>query len=134
MVDDNYEPNLIRVRVMNFKKICMTGAACLAIGILPMPSVASASSNNSDNSDEQSTYAYKHMYLKTNPSYFFPSSMYVKSPSYCSKYVYLAYEWGATKRALYPIPGPSAVVLPHGLENWFKGDFTPSYVYKVTSY
>ncbi|GHN45445.1 hypothetical protein ME804_06780 [Lactobacillus delbrueckii] len=84
--------------------------------------------------DDASTYAYKHMYLKTNPSYFFPSSMYVKSPSYCSKYVYLAYEWGATKRALYPIPGPSAVVLPHGLENWFKGDFTPSYVYKVTSY
>lgn len=56
MVDDNYEPNLIGVRVMNFKKICMTGAACLAIGILPMPSVASASSNNSDNSDEQSEF------------------------------------------------------------------------------
>ena len=35
MVDDNYEPNLIGVRVMNFKKICMTGAACLAVGILP---------------------------------------------------------------------------------------------------
>ncbi|WLS85033.1 hypothetical protein [Lactobacillus apis] len=40
------------------------------------------------------TYAYRHMYLKDNPSYMITSNLYHKSPSYCSKYVYLAYWWG----------------------------------------
>ncbi len=41
---------------MNFKKICMAGVACLAVGVLITPSVVSASSNNTDNSDEQSEF------------------------------------------------------------------------------
>lgn len=90
--------------------------------------------NHPKYADDAASYAYHHMYIHDNPWYLFPSSMYQKSPSYCSKYVYIAYQRGATSKALYPIPGPSAVILPHGMWHWFKDSFTPSYVYKVTSY
>lgn len=45
--------------------------------------------------DAASTYAYKYMYKKDNPTYFISTNLYHKSPSYCSKYVYLSYWWGS---------------------------------------
>ena len=81
------------------------------------------------------TYAYRHMYLKDNPSYMITSNLYHKSPSYCSKYVYLAYWWGATKSALKKYKnGGQYIVTPHGLTDTFVGSFKPTRIHKISTY
>ena len=81
------------------------------------------------------TYAYRHMYLKDNPSYMITSNLYHKSPSYCSKYVYLAYWWGATKSALKKYKnGGQYIVTPHGLTDNFVGSFKPIRIHKISTY
>lgn len=80
------------------------------------------------------SYAYNHMYKVTNPSYFISTNLYHKSPSYCSKYVYLAYYWGATKNALTYYSSNLHIVTPHGLVGNFKGSFHPAYIHKITKY
>lgn len=84
--------------------------------------------------DKASTYAYKYMYRKDNPKYFISTNLYHKSPSYCSKYVYLAYWWGATKSALISYKANTHIVTPHGLVGNFKGSFAPANIHKITSY
>ncbi|BDR60919.1 hypothetical protein [Lactobacillus xylocopicola] len=82
--------------------------------------------------NKAATYAYNYKYRKTNPSYMI--NLYHKSPSYCSKYVYLAYWWGATKSALTNYRGIPHIVTPHGLIENFVGSFVPKYICKVTRY
>jgi len=84
--------------------------------------------------DSASTYAYKNMYLKDNPSYFISTNLYHKSPTYCSKYVYLSYWWGATKSALIYYKANTHIVTPHGLVGNFQGSFKPTNIHKITSY
>lgn len=83
--------------------------------------------------DAASTYAYRYMYKKDNPNYQLVRHLLVKSPSYCSKYVYLSYYRGATKAAVhyYNIE----MILPHTLPSYFQsGSWKPSYIHKITSY
>lgn len=70
--------------------------------------------------DAASTYAYKYMYKKDNPTYFISTDLYHQSPSYCSRYVYLSYWWGATKSALIFYKTNTHIVTPHGLAGNFK--------------
>lgn len=80
-------------------------------------------------------YAWNHMYKKTRPNkYFISTNLYHKSPSYCSKYVYLAYYWGATKKAVKYYPSNLHIVSPHGLVGNFVGSFKPNWIHKITSY
>lgn len=83
-----------------------------------------------------SSYAYRKMYKKYNPTYNILKGMknlYKKSPSYCSKYVYLAYRWGAKKSSVRKW-GKHHLVTPHGLVGNFKGSFKPKYIHKITKY
>ncbi|WP_409022212.1 hypothetical protein ACE83Q_00605 [Dellaglioa sp. P0083] len=82
--------------------------------------------------NDAAQYAWDHMYKKTNPTYQITTNLYHKSPSYCSKYVYLAYQWGATKKAL--TQWGIHIVTPHGLPGNFVGSFKPNYIHKITSY
>ena len=84
--------------------------------------------------DSASTYAYNHMFKKTNPKYGINTHVWQKSPSYCSKYVYLAYAWGATKKAI--IYYDNNIIPPHTLTYYFNPNsgWKPSYIHKITSY
>ncbi|CCK86166.1 Putative uncharacterized protein [Lactobacillus equicursoris DSM 19284 = JCM 14600 = CIP 110162] len=84
-------------------------------------------------SDRASTYAYRHMYKEDNPTYHITSTIFQKSPSYCSKYVVLAYYWGATKKS-WGDGARHGIIPPHQLPSYFSDSFVPSYKYKVTSY
>ncbi|GHN24801.1 hypothetical protein ME787_14120 [Lactobacillus delbrueckii] len=84
-------------------------------------------------SDRASTYAYRYMYKKDNPYYKITSNIFEKSPSYCSKYVVLAYYWGATKKS-WGGGHRVGIIPPHQLPSYFSDSFVPSYKYKVTSY
>lgn len=90
--------------------------------------------NHPHYADDASTYAYKYMYKKSNPDYFISTRLYHKSPSYCSKYVYLSYYWGAKKSSVKYYKSHVHVVTPHGLVGNFKGSFKPSYIHKITKY
>lgn len=86
--------------------------------------------------DDASTYAYKYMYKKDNPSYSIVGGMkdlYKKSPTYCSKYVYLAYYRGATKKSVKKF-NKHHLVTPHGLPLDFAGTFKPSLIHVITKY
>ncbi|GGE33291.1 hypothetical protein GCM10011391_09930 [Pullulanibacillus camelliae] len=80
------------------------------------------------------SYAYHHMYKGARPSYFISTHLYHKDPSYCSKYVYLSYYWGAKKSSVKKWPEYTHIVTPHGLVGNFKGTFKPNKIHKVTSY
>lgn len=80
--------------------------------------------------DVASTYAYKKMYKKDNPYYALTLRVWHKSPTYCSKYVYLAYAWGATKKSIVPVY--ATLMAPHSLPNDFK--WHASCIHKITSY
>ncbi|MCI1882247.1 MAG: hypothetical protein LKI94_08665 [Sporolactobacillus sp.] len=84
-------------------------------------------------SNDAASYAYHKMYKKSNPWYSITTRLYHKSPSYCSKYVYLSYWWGATHSALIYYK-KAHIVTPHGLVGNFKGTFKPSYIHKITKY
>lgn len=82
------------------------------------------------------TYAYKNMYKKHNPKYTLTPVLYSKSPSYCSKYVYLAYYWGAghTNIGIKSYPLGIHYVTPHGLIGNFLSSYPstmPKYKYKI---
>lgn len=85
-------------------------------------------------SSDAASYAYHKMYKKSNPSYNLNPYLYDKSPSYCSKYVYLSYWWGATHSALKYYSSGIHYVTPHGLVGNYKGTFKPSYIHKITKY
>ena len=114
-----------------FFKRCTGGSNyVLAYRIKNHPKYAAASSS----------YAYHHMYKGTNPFYSITTNLFDKSKSYCSKYVLMAYYYGATKNAVktsYHSSNavPNTIVLPHDLaSHWFKSDFVPTKVAKVSSY
>lgn len=90
--------------------------------------------NHPNYSKKAASYAWNHMYHQTEPSYQITTNLYHKSPSYCSKYVYLAYDWGATSSAVLQYPSYLHIVTPHGLIGNFYGSFKPSYIHKITSY
>lgn len=83
--------------------------------------------------DVASTYAYRHMYKQDNPYYQLPSALYDKSHSYCSKYVYLAYRYGAkassvkTHLSTYQVP-------PYELTWEFSSSFTPAHIHTITQW
>lgn len=85
--------------------------------------------------DKASTYAYRFMYKNDNPTYSIANGMnpYVKSPSYCSKYVYYAYWKGATKSSVKQ-RGNYYLFWPHFLQKQFSKSFHPYYMYKITKY
>lgn len=90
--------------------------------------------NHPNYADDASTYAYTHMFISDNPSYLITTNLYHKSPSYCSKYVYLAYYWGATKNSVYYHKYNTYIVTPHSLVPEFRANFAPSAIHKVTKY
>lgn len=57
--------------------------------------------------------------------------LYKKSPTYCSKYVYLAYYRGATKKSVKKF-NKNHLVTPHGLPLDFAGTFKPSLIHVIT--
>ncbi|MBC1923029.1 hypothetical protein HCJ80_12905 [Listeria grayi] len=84
--------------------------------------------------DDASTYAYKHMYKKDRiQKYYISPRLYHKDPSYCSKFVYLSYYWGATKSSVKYLT-EIHIVTPHALIGDFKGTFKPSKIHKITKY
>lgn len=78
------------------------------------------------------SYAYRKMYKKHNPRYAITTNLYHKSPSYCSKYVYLAYYWGATRKSLKYYKYNFHIVRPYGLIGNFKGHYKPKHIYTIT--
>lgn len=82
--------------------------------------------------DDASTFAYHNMYLKNNPSYAWTANPYCISPSYCSKYVYLAWYYGATRSSVKNYSG-SHMFLPHSFIGNWSGSFKASYIHKITS-
>jgi hypothetical protein len=58
------------------------------------------------------------------------TNLYHKNPSYCSKYVYLAYWWGTSHKGM---KGGLMWVFPFSMTNVFSGTYKPSYIYKLTT-
>lgn len=101
-------------------------------------------------------YAWDYMYKKDNPSYNLYSNLYTKSPSYCSKYVWLAYYWGGTTKVdstysdplsygyffLMPKHSESPydennntdIIRPHNIINYFSKNYKPTALHKIVSY
>ncbi|MBU5275160.1 hypothetical protein KQI03_11050 [Levilactobacillus brevis] len=81
-------------------------------------------------------YAYYKMLKHHNPEYsiFKGEQLYKKSPSYCSKYVYLAYDWGGTRKAMKQWWGGVHIVSPYGLVGNFKGSYKPTAIHRVIAY
>lgn len=100
------------------------------VSVYRMPATSSTIAKKS------ASYAYKNMYQKHNPSYRITSNLYHKSPSYCSKYIYLAYYWGNKNHSfMHSYPTNFHVVTPHGLIGNFYSSYpstTPEYLYKIT--
>ncbi|MCI1923191.1 MAG: hypothetical protein LKJ64_03865 [Lentilactobacillus buchneri] len=67
---------------------------------------------------EAVSYAYHHMYKKHNPTYKITGNLYKKSPSYCSKYVYLAYWRGTHHKAVKQKLG-FWFISPHKMQTYF---------------
>lgn len=78
-------------------------------------------------------YAYKYMYKKHNPSYKLTFNLYRKSPSYCSKYVYLSYYRGGTHKSVKKFL-PEHLVAPHTYIRDWKGSYKPKDMYTITAY
>lgn len=76
-------------------------------------------------------YAYSHMYKHHNPRYVISTNLYHKNPSYCSKYVYLAYYWGATKKCLRHYKNGVHVVTPYGLVGNFTKHYRPYFIEEI---
>ncbi|TPR16297.1 hypothetical protein DY083_05935 [Apilactobacillus timberlakei] len=86
--------------------------------------------------DDASTYAW-HMYKDVDPSYLITTNLLHKDPSYCSKFVFLSYYWGATKDcfAYNPLISVSAyIVHPFVLPTLFSGSFTPDNIHRIVKY
>lgn len=64
------------------------------------------------------------------PESFILTSKNDKNPSYCSKYVYLAYWWGTSHKGM---KGGLMWVFPFSMTNVFSGTYKPSYIYKLTT-
>lgn len=82
--------------------------------------------------NKAATYAYRHMYLKDNPSYMITSNLYHKSPSYCSK-ICLSCLLVGGKLKKYK-NGGQHIVTPHGLTDNFVGSFKPIRIHKISTY
>ncbi|WP_289451322.1 hypothetical protein [Lentilactobacillus kefiri] len=67
---------------------------------------------------EAVSYAYHHMYKKHNPKYKITWNLYKENPSYCSKYVYLAYWRGTHHKAVKQRPG-FWFISPHKMQTYF---------------
>lgn len=76
-----------------------------------------------------SSYAWNKMYKNGKLRYSVLGSLYKKNPSYCSKYVYLAYWYGDHHKGM---KGNLKWVFPYTISNVWKGNYRPSYIYKVT--
>ncbi|ORN12511.1 hypothetical protein FAM23167_02672 [Lentilactobacillus parabuchneri] len=63
-------------------------------------------------------------------NYLTTTNLYHKNPSYCSKYVYLAYWWGTSYKGM---KGGLMWVFPFSMTNVFSGTYKPSYIYKLTT-
>jgi uncharacterized protein YycO len=80
------------------------------------------------------SYAYNNMYKYTYIWYMITTNLYHKSPSYCSKYVYLAYYWGDFRKGIRNWHDSPHIVTPYGLIGNFQGSYKPSKIHKITSY
>lgn len=78
-------------------------------------------------------YSYRKMYKTHNPKYGITTHVFHKSPSYCSKYVYLAYWWGVSHKTVKDV-GNFHILHPHSFLGDFKGSFSPKYLYKIYKY
>lgn len=74
-------------------------------------------------------YAWDKMYSKGRLDYSIFAPMYQINPSYCSKYVYLAYWYGNKHKGL---KGNLAWVMPHTIQNCFIGGYKPKQIYNIT--
>jgi hypothetical protein len=90
--------------------------------------------------NDAGAYAFHRFYSKKGAHkktvhlwYFVPSHLYSINPNYCSKLVYQAYWWGATKKALNRFDN-GHVVTPYGLVGDFLGSYKPAKIHKITSY
>ncbi|MCI1231343.1 MAG: hypothetical protein LKG10_04400 [Lactobacillus delbrueckii] len=83
--------------------------------------------------EDAAGYAYHDMYINNNPKYLLSPNLYDRTTSYCSKYVYCAWYYGATKDSVKHY-NTGHYVLPHSFIGNWKGSFVASYVYKVTEY
>ncbi|GCD87211.1 hypothetical protein KB1253_23690 [Lactiplantibacillus plantarum] len=81
-------------------------------------------------SSDAAKYAYNHMYISNKINYLTTTNLYHKNPSYCSKYVYLAYWWGTSHKGM---KGGLMWVFPFSMANVFSGTYKPSYIYKLTT-
>lgn len=80
-------------------------------------------------------YTYYKMLKHHNPTYsIFTMKLYKKSPSYCSKYVYLAYDWGGTKKPVKQWWGGRHMVTPYGLIGNFKNSYKPAAIHRIVAY
>lgn len=84
--------------------------------------------------NDAASYAYNDMYKNISIRYEITTNLYHKNPSYCSKYVYLAYYWGANKNMLMFYPMGDHIVTPFGLIGNFIGSYVPEEIHKITSY
>lgn len=77
-----------------------------------------------------SHYAFTKMYgTKNKINYLTTINLYHKNPSYCSKYVYLAYWRGNQHKG---VKGGLHWVFPYSMTNVFKGTYRPTKVYHIT--
>lgn len=78
------------------------------------------------------SYAYRRMYKKDNPNYSILAgiNLYKKNPSYCSKYVYLSYYFGVSRKTVHKHPN-WYFVTPYGLPGNFSVKYKPHEIYKI---
>ncbi|MCT3399369.1 hypothetical protein [Lentilactobacillus hilgardii] len=81
---------------------------------------------------EAAQYAYNDMYKTNSPVYNLEPWLYQKEKSYCSKYVYLAYWFGAAHAALKRFITGFHYIMPHHLIYDFSSGYSPADIYKVT--
>lgn len=81
---------------------------------------------------EAAQYAYNDMYKTNSPVYNLEPWLYDQAKSYCSKYVYLAYWYGAAKAALRHFITGFHYIMPHNLVADFASGYSPTDVYRVT--
>ncbi|KRK47752.1 hypothetical protein FC96_GL002238 [Secundilactobacillus kimchicus JCM 15530] len=80
-------------------------------------------------------YAYRDMYKKNNPNYaILPAgTLYQSNPSYCSKFIYLAFYNLFGTRAVKQFNTALHFVSPYGLNSTFTTAYKPQFLSKITA-
>lgn len=93
--------------------------------------------NHPHYADDASTYAWN-MHKNVNPSYYISTNLLHKDPSYCSKFVFLSYYWGATKDSMEYDSAISVlnfkIIHPFALPDFFSDSFHPTCIHKIVGY